>query len=99
MHEGEHIIHALILRNGERSVAPIILYVGARTGMQSDDHHVDDLLIEAGSAYRPEPVPLELTLNGLQFSSGGLSFEYPTNTVHHLLGIEETEATQLPVAA
>ena len=67
--------------------------------MQSDDHHVDDLLIEAGSAYRPEPVPLELTLNGLQFSSSGLSFEYPTNTVHHLLGIEETEATQSPVAA
>ena len=73
--------------------------LGARTGMQSDDHHIDDLLIEAGSAYRPEPVPLELTLNGLQFSSSGLSFEYPTNTVHHLLGIEATEATQLPAAA
>ena len=67
--------------------------------MESDDHHVDDLLLEAGSAFRPEQVPLELTLNGLQFSEGGLAFEYPANTVHHLLGLDATEAEQLPVAA
>ena len=55
--------------------------LGARTGMGSDDHHVDDLLIEAGSAFRAEPVVVELTLNGLQFSDKGLLFEYAAEPV------------------
>lgn len=55
--------------------------LGARTGMGSDDHHVDELLIEAGSAYRAEPVGVELTLNGLQFSEGGLLYEYQAEPV------------------
>ena len=68
--------------------------LGARTGMDSDDHHVDDLLLEAGSAFRAEPVAVEVTLNGLQFSSEGLSFEYPADPVAR--SIEETEALQSP---
>ena len=114
--------------------------LGARTGMGSDDHHVDDLLIEAhgtrttrlrntplavrpastpylhtysastphvttrhtylpssctcaqaGSAYRAEPVGVELTLNGLQFSDGGLLYEYEAEPVE-----AEVEAAPLP---
>ena len=54
-------------------------------GRGSDDHHVDDLLIEAGSAYRAEPVGVELTLNGLQFSDGDPnpdSYPRPTPNPH-----------------
>lgn len=49
---------------------------GSRVGGDSDDHHLDDLLLEAGSAVEPEPVPLELTFNQLQYSSSGLMFTY-----------------------
>ena len=49
---------------------------GARTGMDSDDHHVADVLLEAGAAFHPEEVPLDVTLNGQDFSDGGLRFEY-----------------------
>ena len=43
--------------------------IGARSGGMSDDHHVDDLVIEAGAAFAPEPVELSVTLNQLQFSA------------------------------
>ena len=59
--------------------------------MSSDNHWVDDVLVEAGSAFRPEPVGLELTLNGLQFSESRLTFEYPASTVHDMLGLEFQE--------
>ena len=50
--------------------------LGARVGAESDDHHVDDLLLEAGSAVGPQALPLEVTLNGLQFSESDLMFTY-----------------------
>ena len=46
---------------------------------------------QAGSAYRAEPVGVELTLNGLQFSDGGLLFEYEAEPVE-----AEVEAAPLP---
>ena len=50
--------------------------LGARIGTDTDDHHVDDLVIDGGSAVHPQAVPLEVTLNGLQFSDGGLLYTY-----------------------
>ena len=46
---------------------------------------------QAGSAYRAEPVGVELTLNGLQFSEGGLLYEYEAEPV-----AAEVEAAPLP---
>ena len=50
--------------------------LGARIGTDTDDHHVDDLVVEGGSAAHPQPVPVEVTLNGLQFSEQGLLYTY-----------------------
>ena len=50
--------------------------LGARTSDEGDDHFVDDLRIEAGSAVAAEAVPLEVTFNGVQFTSSGLTFAY-----------------------
>ena len=54
--------------------------IGARSGGESDDHHIDDLLIEAGAAFVPTLAPVGLTLNGLQFTEEDVSFEYPFST-------------------
>ena len=53
--------------------------IGARTGSKSDDHHIDDLVLEAGSASEREASPLSVSLNGLQFSSS-LPFVYNRET-------------------
>ena len=50
--------------------------LGARSGARSDHHHVDDLLIEAGSAATTGAVPVALTLNGLQFTPELHEFVY-----------------------
>ena len=50
--------------------------LGARIGADTDDHHVDDFVLEGGSAVHPQAVPLEVTLNGLQFSEEGLQYTY-----------------------
>jgi hypothetical protein len=53
--------------------------LGARGGGESDDHHIDDLAIDAGSSYAPATAAVALTLNGLQFTEGAdsqLLFEY-----------------------
>ena len=47
--------------------------IGARSGGESDDHHIDDLLIEAGAAFVPTLAPVGLTLNGLQFTEEDVS--------------------------
>ena len=54
--------------------------IGARTGFLSDDHHIDDLVIEAGGAFASEAVPLSLTHNGLQFSTSPSPFVYGRET-------------------
>ena len=53
--------------------------IGARAGAISDDHHIDDVVIEGGSAFEVEAVPLSVSLNGLQFSSH-LPFAYNRET-------------------
>ena len=91
---GRHAGHAYVSALAVHGWAPRRGWrfgLGARTGMGSDDHHVDELLIEAGSAYRAEPVGVELTLNGLQFSEGGLLYEYEAEPV-----AAEVEAAPLP---
>ena len=57
--------------------------IGARAGGLSDDHHIDDLVIEAGAAISPEASPLAITLNGLQFTPSEQPFVY---------GLESAEA-------
>ena len=54
--------------------------IGARAGGRSDDHHIDDLVIEGGGAFAPEAIPLSLTLNGLQFSRSPVPFVYEHET-------------------
>ena len=54
--------------------------LGARSGARSDHHHIDDLLIEAGSAATTGAVPVALTLNGLQFTPELLEFVYQHET-------------------
>ena len=49
------------------------------------------LCAQAGSAFRAEPVGVELTLNGLQFSNEGLLFEYAAEPVG-----PDVEAAPLP---
>ena len=50
--------------------------LGARTGAGSDDHHVRELQLETGAVFTDEAVPVELTLNGQDFSESGLQFTY-----------------------
>ena len=54
--------------------------IGARSGGESDDHHVDDLVIEAGAAAEPEAAPVAVTLNGLQFGLAPQGFVYLRET-------------------
>ena len=50
--------------------------IGARTGTDSDDHHVADVLLEAGAVFHDTAVPVEVTFNGQDFSSSGLQYTY-----------------------
>ena len=59
--------------------------IGARSGGESDDHHVDDVTVVGGSAYVPTVVPLSVSLNGLQFSPA-LSWEYGVETEEEARG-------------
>jgi hypothetical protein len=54
--------------------------LGARSGGESDDHHVDDLVIDAGSALLATDVPVALSLNGVQFTREDIRFRYERET-------------------
>jgi len=64
--------------------------IGARSGGRSDDHHVDEFVIEAGSAVTAEAVRVAVTLNGLQFTEEALQFEYLPETAHEARWVERT---------
>ena len=62
----------------------------ARAGSDADDHHVDDVVVEAGSAFVPTTVPLSISLNGLQYSEE-LGWEYGVETADQAEGLEADE--------
>ena len=64
--------------------------IGARAGSDADDHHVDDVVVEAGSAFVPTTVPLSISLNGLQYSEE-LGWEYGVETADQAEGLEADE--------
>ena len=74
-HKG--VTHAVgLIIEGWRPQHGWMFALGARAGQLSDDHHIDDLIIDGGAAIAPEAAPLSITHNGLQFTSAPVPFVY-----------------------
>ena len=49
---------------------------GARTSAATDEHMIGDVLIEAGALVGDVAAPLEVTLNGQQFSNTSVDYSF-----------------------
>ena len=83
---GLTVVHAGVVHVDQLAIpqwAPVAGWrfaLGARSGGESDDHHVDDLVIDAGSALLATDVPVALSLNGMQFTNEDLRFRFERET-------------------
>ena len=75
VHDGQLRVHNLTLP-GWAPQTDWKFGFGARTGAATDEHMIGDVLIEAGALVEDVAAPLEVTLNGQQFSNTSVDYSF-----------------------